>query len=139
MTPLDRAESRQHGLAEGGRGFETLQATQLRKDDIGASIESLERVVQDWLSALPAGVDARMLTVEAAIGGGSTPGRSWPSVALAIAAPSPAKLQRALIAGATPVVGRMHDGQLLLDARTVAPAGQAAALLDSLRAALETL
>jgi L-seryl-tRNA(Ser) seleniumtransferase len=57
----------------------------------------------------------------ATIGGGSLPGETQPSFGLAVAARSAGRLQAALRAGEPAVVGRIEDGRLLLDLRTVDP------------------
>jgi len=103
---------------------------------IEASMESLEEAVGQWRARLPHGVDAEALRVDATIGGGSMPGHAQDSVALAITAPKPEALQRALLQGEVPIFTRIHDGRLLLDARTVVPLGQADALIEGLLAAL---
>jgi L-seryl-tRNA(Ser) seleniumtransferase len=59
--------------------------------------------------------------LEGAVGGGAVPGRSVPSVGLALVVPSPDDVAAALRAHEPPVIGRIEDGRLLLDLRTVAP------------------
>ncbi len=70
-----------------------------------------------------AGLAVSVAAAEAAVGGGSTPGVTLPSRALAVEAAgrSAAALAAALRAGSPPVVGRIADGRLLLDLRTVDP------------------
>ncbi len=72
-----------------------------------------------------AGLDARQVATDAAVGGGGGPGVRLPSAAVSL----PAGLAGSLRAGeqvrrgAIPaVVGRVDDGRLLLDLRAVAPA-----------------
>jgi L-seryl-tRNA(Ser) seleniumtransferase len=85
---------------------------------IGQPVESLrERAtkLRGWL-------DGRVLIVDsrATIGGGSLPGETLASVALQL----PGKPERALAAlraGSQPVVGRIEEGHVLLDLRTVPP------------------
>jgi len=103
---------------------------------IEAPLEQLRGVVLSWQAALPDGVKSEVVEVDGAIGGGSVPGRSWPSVALAIRAPAPEPLRAALLAGEPPVVARVRGGALLLDARTVAPVGQSDALERALHEAI---
>lgn len=74
--------------------------------------------------------------VQSAVGGGSLPGSTLPSYALALRPEHglddlAARLRRAR----PPVVGRIAEGQLLLDPRTVLP-GEDKDLLAALRAAL---
>ena len=106
---------------------------------IQTSQEELRQVVQGWLNALPTGVRASIEEVEGAIGGGTVPGRSWPSIALAIESPSPVCLREHLLAGEPAVVARISHDRLLLDARTVAPVGQAGALLERLLEAISAV
>lgn len=103
---------------------------------VEAPLDGLRAEVERWRAALPRGVDADVVEVEGAIGGGTTPGRTWPSWALAIRDPAPEGLRAALLRAEPPVVGRIHDGALLLDARTVAPMDDGDALLDALMEAL---
>ena len=103
-----------------------------------ATMASLREAVVSWRAAVADLVPARILDVEGAIGGGSLPGRTWPSVALAIRPDSVDGLRRRLLSGPQPVVARAHDGELLLDARTVAPLGQSDALCAALVEALST-
>ncbi|HWQ15770.1 MAG TPA: L-seryl-tRNA(Sec) selenium transferase [Roseiflexaceae bacterium] len=56
---------------------------------------------------------------ESAVGGGSLPGQTLPSFAVALEAPRPNELARALRLGEPAVVARIADGRLLLDMRTV--------------------
>ncbi len=63
------------------------------------------------------GIDARMVSSEAAVGGGGAPGVSLPSAAISLPAGYAAPLR-----GGTPaVVGRVEGGRLLLDVRSVLP------------------
>lgn len=106
---------------------------------IDAPLDELREVVRAWQRALPGGVVSEVVDVDGAIGGGSVPGRSWPSVALAITSPAPEALRTALLGGDPPVVGRVHGGALLLDARTVAPVGQSNALQRALHDAISSI
>ncbi|MCB9594024.1 MAG: L-seryl-tRNA(Sec) selenium transferase [Sandaracinaceae bacterium] len=140
---------RRHPLARALRADKvTLAALEATLDDwlrdeavpvramIEAPIERLRATAERWRSALPEGVDATVVDVEGAIGGGSMPGQRWPSVALAIRSPSPMALHAALRRGAPRVIGRIKEEALLLDARTVEPLGASEALLDALLGAL---
>ena len=66
-----------------------------------------------------AGVAADVLPCASAVGGGSLPGETLPSFAVTPQTPAPDELARRLRLGAPPVVGRIADGRLLLDVRTV--------------------
>ena len=65
------------------------------------------------------GVAARVIACRSAVGGGSTPGDTLPSVALALETQAPDRLHAALRSRSPAVVARIMDGQLLLDLRTV--------------------
>lgn len=71
----------------------------------------------------------------ATIGGGSLPGETLPSVAVAIAGAGIARLAERLRLGAPPVIGRVEAGALWLDLRSVAPEDDAV-LVAALRCAL---
>jgi L-seryl-tRNA(Ser) seleniumtransferase len=69
-----------------------------------------------------AGLDARAAGSDAVVGGGGAPGVRLPSAAVSL----PATLAAALRRSTPPVAGRVEDGRLLLDLRTVDPADDAA-------------
>lgn len=110
---------------------------------IGANEGDLERRVERWLEALrPIGVGGSVAISEATVGGGSLPGETLRSRALALTEQDLAavglSLEQALSklrVGRPAVVARAERGALLLDARTVLP-GEDQDLLAALRAAL---
>jgi len=111
---------------------------------IAATQESLRQRAGAWLdpasaSAAQLRIELRLVDGESAVGGGSLPGTALPSVLLAIGG-GPAfeagRLAALLRAGETPVVGRVADGELLLDPRTVDPVDDAV-VARSLAAALD--
>jgi L-seryl-tRNA(Ser) seleniumtransferase len=63
------------------------------------------------------GLDARVVPVFAAVGGGGAPGVELPSAAISL----PSALAAPLRSGSLPVVGRLEAGRLLLDLRSVPP------------------
>jgi L-seryl-tRNA(Ser) seleniumtransferase len=65
-----------------------------------------------------AGLDARATGSDAVVGGGGAPGVRLPSAAVSL----PATLAGSLRTSSPPVAGRVEDGRLLLDLRTVDPA-----------------
>jgi L-seryl-tRNA(Ser) seleniumtransferase len=65
-----------------------------------------------------AGLDARVTESDAVVGGGGAPGVRLPSAAVSL----PATLGSSLRKNLPPVAGRIEDGRLLLDLRTVDPA-----------------
>lgn len=84
----------------------------MRPDDLRPRADRLRD------AAVAAGLEADVVDVEGAVGGGSLPGLALPSIAVAIPDPAEA-VAAALAAGDPPVVGRHRDGRLLLDLRTV--------------------
>jgi L-seryl-tRNA(Ser) seleniumtransferase len=67
-------------------------------------------------------IDARVITTSAVVGGGGAPGVTLPSTAVSL----PEGFAAGLRTGAQAVVGRVEDGRLLLDLRTVDPAEDSA-------------
>lgn len=101
-----------------------------------APLDDLRAEVQRWQAALEGHGQMDCVSVDGTVGGGSLPGRTWQSYALAIRSAAPDALAEALRAGDPPVIGRVHQGALLLDARTVQPLGQGDALIAAVRAAM---
>lgn len=79
---------------------------------------------------------ATVAACESAIGGGSLPGETLPSFAVALASAHPDLLAHRLRQGAPPVVGRIIGDRLLLDVRTVLEE-QEAALAKAVQQALQ--
>jgi L-seryl-tRNA(Ser) seleniumtransferase len=84
--------------------------------------------------ALGIGEGARVVSTVSRVGGGALPLAELPGPAVALAG-SPAPLAAALRAGDPPVVARIHDGEVLLDPRTLA-ADELESLADAARRAL---
>ena len=84
-----------------------------------APLEAVRRRAERALSALIAqGVNAELAECTSAVGAGAFPTAELPSVAVALAGNADRRSAR-LRAGDPPVVGRVRDGRLLLDLRTV--------------------
>jgi len=86
---------------------------------------------------------ARLLSIVDGVsrtGGGSSPTGERPTRLLSVAAPQgdAASLERRLRGGDPPIVGRIQDGKLLLDLRTVLQ-GQEATLIDRLADAIRPI
>jgi len=80
---------------------------------------------------------AEVVALAATIGGGSLPGETLPSFGLALAARSADRLLAALRGADPAVVGRVEDGRVVLDLRTVEPSADdelALAVLGALAA-----
>jgi L-seryl-tRNA(Ser) seleniumtransferase len=104
---------------------------------ISRSAEWVQQRASSWAQAL--GGIAEVVPSEAVVGGGSLPGKTLPSWAVALAAPGmhPDTLSRRLRTGNTAVVPRIVDNRVLIDARTVLKS-QDPALLAAIRAILPT-
>jgi L-seryl-tRNA(Ser) seleniumtransferase len=111
---------------------------------IATPLAALEARCQTWQAALRDLVETEIVATDATVGGGSLPGETLPSRALALGAEAIAEvvpgltveeLARRLRTGQPPVVGRVEADRLLLDARTVLPE-QDEALVEALRRSL---
>jgi L-seryl-tRNA(Ser) seleniumtransferase len=136
MGTADAIEAaRSHPLARALRidklSLAALEATLALYRDAGQSrteipvLEMLERTpveLQAMAERLVAaiGAAARVVPTVSRVGGGALPLVELPGPAVALTGP-PAPLAAALRAGDPPVVARIHDGELLLDPRTLAP------------------
>jgi L-seryl-tRNA(Ser) seleniumtransferase len=93
-----------------------------------------EREVPVWrmIAAAPAELEARARSLavqlgatavdtRSAIGGGSLPGQTQPSWAVALDSSAPDRLAAALRHAEPPVIGRIEDNRLLLDLRAILP------------------
>jgi L-seryl-tRNA(Ser) seleniumtransferase len=96
---------------------------------ISAAIDGLAARAARMRTALAArGVEVETVESLATVGGGSLPGETLPSVAIAVGAPSPSgigngadRVARKLRLGEPAVFGRIEDQRLLLDLRSVLP------------------
>ena len=100
---------------------------------LGAPVDELRTRAEAVCQAIGAG--ATPMATAATVGGGALPGQTLPSWGVALTARSADGLLRRLRAGTPVVVGRIEDGRVVLDLRTVAPASDAA-LAAAARAAL---
>ena len=90
---------------------------------ISASLATLHARVERWQAGLAAhGIASAARSGESAVGGGSLPGETLPTVLLALASVQPDADAARLRKGATPVICRIQQDQLLFDPRTVLPA-----------------
>jgi L-seryl-tRNA(Ser) seleniumtransferase len=91
---------------------------------IARTIEEIVIEADSWVSRLREhDINAFTLSGESRIGGGSLPGATLPTRLVAIDQPnmSAASLAATLRTAPIPVIGRIQDGYLLLDPRTVLP------------------
>jgi L-seryl-tRNA(Ser) seleniumtransferase len=103
---------------------------------IAASVDAVEARARAWKEHLGSN-DPRLRVIDATspVGGGSLPGLTLPTRALAIGVRDPNEFARALRLADTPVVARIEQDQVVLDPRTVLP-GEDDAMLDVVRARL---
>ncbi len=93
---------------------------------IAAEVKTLARRTRRWQTALqrlplPLSVAIRVVDSVSTVGGGSLPGQTLPTKALAISAEFVETLARQLRQADPPVIARIEANQLLLDPRTVLP------------------
>jgi L-seryl-tRNA(Ser) seleniumtransferase len=93
---------------------------------IALLVGQLTRRVQRWKATLSQmgelpGVSLRVVDSLSTVGGGSLPGQTLPTKALAVSVSSVEALAERLRRTDPPLIGRIEDNQLLLDPRTVLP------------------
>ncbi len=94
---------------------------------IAASRDQLDRRAQKWAERLRArGLDARVIDSQSTVGGGSLPGETLPTRALALKIASPDKFAARLRENAPPIVARIEENCLVFDPRTVLEAEEEA-------------
>ncbi|MBV9600000.1 MAG: L-seryl-tRNA(Sec) selenium transferase [Chloroflexi bacterium] len=98
---------------------------------ISAPLEALRARAEN----VAANVQGQVTETRSAIGGGSLPGQTQPSAAVALAADSADALATRLRRVEPPVISRIEDGRVLLDLRSVLPE-QDAELQRAVRAVL---
>jgi L-seryl-tRNA(Ser) seleniumtransferase len=101
---------------------------------IAASLDDLRERAQA-IAAIVGDPALSVVEVASTVGGGSLPGETLPSAAVAIATGAADRLLGRLRSGDPIVVGRIDAGRVILDLRTVAPEADQA-LAGALRAAL---
>ena len=114
---------------------------------LNASPEELKRRASAFLRRLrrrvgaPDGVRMTVRAARAPVGGGSLPGVEMPTAAIRIEGPAVTaqRLEAALRRQSPPVVGRVEEGAVLLDVRTVLPRDEAPLIEAVGRAVSEVL
>ncbi|HEV7665448.1 MAG TPA: L-seryl-tRNA(Sec) selenium transferase [Chloroflexota bacterium] len=91
--------------------------------------------LQARAEAVAAAVGGMAVATRSTIGGGSLPGQTQPSWAIALNAPSPDTLAAALRRAEPPVISRIEDDRVILDLRAVLPE-QDHSLEDAIRQVL---
>jgi len=91
-----------------------------REIPVLAALDADEHELAARAERLRAGVpDAEVVRASAKVGGGALPLLELEGPVVALAPPDPERLARLLRAGEPPVVGRIREGRLLLDPRTL--------------------
>ncbi len=99
---------------------------------IARSLESIAAEAKQLVTKLhEQGIEAELIDGRSRVGGGSLPGTSLPTKLVAITNDDPESLAFRLRTADMPVIGRIQDGRVLLDPRTVLP-DQGAVLLRTL-------
>ena len=100
---------------------------------LATSIDSL----RERASRIASATGANVAACDSALGGGTTPAETIPSIAIAPKGDA-SRLQRALLERPTPIASRISDDRLLLDLRSVPPEadGELIAALSELRSEL---
>ncbi len=121
------------GLYRAGRAATEIPVWRM----IATTGEELGRRADAALGAVPEALRSRVSVTEmlSAIGGGSLPGEHLESVGLVVTGRGAAALAARLRAGDPPVVGRVQEGAVLLDLRTIDPTDDTT-LVEALVAAL---
>lgn len=98
-------------------------------NSLSRDLAAIKRTAQRWHRAAPNSVVARG---ETEVGGGSLPGSSVPTWRLGLLTTNPEATLSALRHYRPPIIGRIEDGTVWLDPRTVEP-GEAAIVESALR------
>ncbi|RIK44701.1 MAG: L-seryl-tRNA(Sec) selenium transferase [Chloroflexi bacterium] len=89
---------------------------------ISTPLATLRERVLDWQQRIAArGITSQIQEGESAVGGGSLPGETLPTVTLAVAHPQPVAVAARLRRASTPVICRIQRDTLHFDPRTVLP------------------
>jgi L-seryl-tRNA(Ser) seleniumtransferase len=120
------------GLYRAGRAVEAIPVWMM----IATPAVAIRDRAASVLMALGGPAAAEIVTVESSVGGGSLPGQTLPSFGIALASRSAARTLAALRRGSPSVIGRIADGRVVLDLRTVDP-GNDRRLTLALAGALE--
>ncbi|MEO7331710.1 MAG: L-seryl-tRNA(Sec) selenium transferase, partial [Minicystis sp.] len=101
-----------------------------------APLAEVRARAERWREALAeAGLPVEVVALEAAVGGGALAEAALPSAGLALTVTDVDEAARRLRTGDPPVLARIHEGRLLLDARTVLP-DEDDALLEAVKRAM---
>ncbi len=100
---------------------------------ISANPETLRERAQAWAQALSSfGLPVELLPGRSAVGGGSLPGQSLPTMLLALSSRHPHRMLAQLRAASPPVIARVQKDWVVFDPRTVLPS-QEHTLLEAIK------
>jgi len=85
---------------------------------ISSPLEVLHQRAESWVAYLGQG---EVISTQSTVGGGSLPGETLPTYALALAVPSPNRFMEKLRLSSPPVIARLDEERIILDPRTVLP------------------
>ena len=121
------------------RQYERIKESQKDQGRSESRAEEIAARAASWADELRrAGVAAEAIETTSTIGGGSLPGETLPTRALAIEHAALDELAGRLRRGRPPVVARIERDRLLFDPRTVLPEEDAALVAAVTRAAKST-
>jgi L-seryl-tRNA(Ser) seleniumtransferase len=103
------------GLYRAGRATTDIPVWQMIATTPDALRERAERL------RARVGDAVEVVDLRSTVGGGSLPGETLPSVGLRLGGPSAVRVLAALRQEDPPVIGRIEDGRVVLDLRTVEP------------------
>ncbi|CAG0947193.1 L-seryl-tRNA(Ser) seleniumtransferase [Anaerolineae bacterium] len=87
---------------------------------IAETYEHLDTRAKKWAERLRAAkLDASVIDAESTVGGGSLPGETFPTRALALAVASPDKFAARLRENRPPIIARIEENRVVFDPRTV--------------------
>jgi L-seryl-tRNA(Ser) seleniumtransferase len=87
---------------------------------IAATRDDLDARAQKWAERLIAArLNASVVDAESTVGGGSLPGETLPTRAVALAVASPDEFAARLRQNAPPIIARIEEGRVVFDPRTV--------------------
>ncbi len=103
---------------------------------ISATVDALEARANKWAERLRASaLDASVIATESTVGGGSLPGETLPTRAVALTISSPDKYAASLRRNNPPIIARIEENRIVFDPRTVLPNEDEALLSGIERAA----
>jgi L-seryl-tRNA(Ser) seleniumtransferase len=85
---------------------------------ISIPLDILRQRAESWAARLHQG---EVISTQSTVGGGSLPGETLPTYALALTVQSPNRFMEKLRRSSPPVIARLDEERIILDTRTVLP------------------